>query len=82
MKYGNIPLLWRKFFLTIGNNRDYIINFCNCIIKYCKRPFNKFDTLCREWYLNHNSDDNEIRVLDDNLNNNHMAILYFWFVNL
>ena len=62
MKSDNIPLLWRKFFLNIANNRDYIIN-------YCKRPFNKFDKHCREWYLNHYSYDNEIRVFDDNINN-------------
>ena len=55
MKCGNIPLLWRKIFLNIMNNRDYIGN-------YCKRPFNKFDRLCQEWYLSHNSDDNEIRL--------------------
>ena len=55
MKCGNIPVLWRKFFWIIANNRDYIII-------YCKRPFNKFDRICRKWYLSHN----EIRVLDDN----------------
>ena len=37
-----IPLLWRKFFLNIANNRDDII-------KYRRRPFIKFDRLCREW---------------------------------
>ena len=67
MKGGNIPTLWRKFFLNIVNNRDYISNYCN-------RPFNTFDGLCREWYLGHNSDDNEIRVLDNNLNSNHMVM--------
>ena len=67
MKCGKIPLLWREFFLNFVNNRDYINN-------YCKRPFNKFDRLCREWYLSHNSDDNEIRVLDDNLNNYYMLV--------
>ena len=67
MKCGNIPLLWRKFFLKIANNREHILNFCN-------RPFNKFDRYCREWYLSHNSDDNEIRVLDDNLYNNYMLM--------
>ena len=41
MKCGNIPLLWRKFFLNIANNRDHII-------KYSNRPFNKFDILGRE----------------------------------
>ena len=63
MQCGNIAMLWRKFFLNIMNNRDYIINYCN-------RPFNNFDRHCREWYLSHNSDDNEIRVFDDELNNN------------
>ena len=67
MKCGNIPLLWRKFFLNIANNRDYIINYCN-------RPFINFDRPCREWYLSHNSDDNEIRVLDENLNNKNMLM--------
>ena len=67
MKCGNIPMLWRKVFLNIANNRDYIF-------KYCNRPFNKFDKLCPEWYLSHNSDDNDIRVLDDNLNNNYMLL--------
>ena len=66
MKCGNIPLLRRKFFLFFENNRDHIINYCN-------RPFNKFDRLCREWYLSHNSDD-EIRVFDVNLNYNYMVM--------
>ena len=67
MKCGNIPLLRRKFFLNIVNNRDHIIIYCN-------KPFNKFDRLCREWYLSHNSDDNEIRMLDDNFNINYMLM--------
>ena len=67
MKCGNIPLLWRKFFLNTANNRDYIF-------KYCKRPFNKFDRHCRECYLSHNSDENEIRVVDDNSNNNYILL--------
>ena len=67
MKCGIIPLLWRKFFCNIAKNRDHII-------KYCNGPFNKFYRLCREWYLSHNSDDNEIRVLDDNLSNNYMLM--------
>ena len=62
MKCDKILLLWRNFFLNIANNRDYIIIYYN-------RPINKFDKHCREWYLKHNSDDNEIRVLDDNINN-------------
>ena len=52
-------MLWRKLFLFIVINRDHISNYCN-------RPFNKIDRLRRECYLSHNSDDNEIRVLDDN----------------
>ena len=67
MSCDKIPLLWEKFFLCIANSRDYKIT-------YCKRPFNKFDRLCREWYSSHNSDDNEIRVLDDNLNNTYMVM--------
>ena len=64
MKCDNISKLLRKFFLNIAKNRDYII-------KYCNRPFYKFDKHCREWYLSHNSDDNEIRMLDDDLKNNY-----------
>ena len=51
MQCGDIPMLWRKFFLKIRNLRDFIINCCN-------RPFNNFDRHCREWYLSYNSDDN------------------------
>ena len=36
MKCYNKPLLWRKFFLNIANNREYIFNYCN-------RPLHKFD---------------------------------------
>ena len=36
MKCYNMPLLWRKFFLIIANNKDYIVN-------YCKRPLKKLD---------------------------------------
>ena len=61
-----------KIFLNIANNRDHIINYCN-------RPFNKFDRLCRDWYLSYNSDDNEIRVLYDNLTNKYMLMWQFWF---
>ena len=61
-------MLWKKFFLNIANNRDYIII-------YCDRPPNKFDKFCREWYLSHNSDDIETRALDDDLNN--MLNAYF-----
>ena len=51
MKSDNIPFLWRKFFLKIANDRDYIFIYCNIL-------FNKFDKHCREWYLSHNNDDN------------------------
>ena len=64
MKCGNIPLLWRKFFLNIAINRDHVINYCN-------RPNNKIYRPCQEWYLSHNSDDNQIRMLDNNLNIDH-----------
>ena len=67
MKCDINPLLWKMFFLRIANNRDHIKMYCN-------RPFNKFDRFCREWYLSHNSDDNETRVLDDNLNNNYLLM--------
>ena len=50
-KCNNNPLLWRKFFLNIVNNRDQIFNYCN-------RLFNKFDKLCPEWFSSQNSDDN------------------------
>ena len=42
MKCFNIPMLWRKFFLNIANNRNYIFDYCN-------RPLHKFDRLLREW---------------------------------
>ena len=67
MKGGNIPLLCRKFFLNFANNRDHINNYCN-------RLFNKFERLRREGFLSYNSDDNEIRVLVDYLNNNYMLM--------
>ena len=60
-------MLWRKFFLNIANNRDHIILYCN-------RRKNKFDRHCRESYLSHNSDDNEIQMLDDNLINKYMVM--------
>ena len=44
MKFDNIPLLWRKFFLNFANKRDYVNNYCN-------RSFNRFDRHWREWYL-------------------------------
>ena len=60
MKCGIIHLLWRKFFLNTANIRDHIINYCN--------------RLCREWFSKHNSDGDEKRVLDDNLNNNYLPL--------
>ena len=68
MKCYKIPMLCRKFFSNIAKNRNYIFNYCN-------RPVHKFDRLLREWYLNENPNDNEMRVFDDDLNNH-----YFVFV--
>ena len=62
IKCYNIPMLWRKFFLNIANNREYIINYCN-------RPLHKSDRLLREWYLNENPNENGMRAFDDNLDN-------------
>ena len=59
------PFLSRKFFFYIANNRDHIFDFCNS-------PFYKIHKCCREGYLSDDSDDIEIRMLDDNLNNNYM----------
>ena len=62
MKCYKLPMLWRKFFLNIANNREYIINHCN-------GPLHKFDRLLRERNFNENPNDKEMRVFDDNLNN-------------
>ena len=62
MECYNLPLLWRKFFMNIANNRDYIVNHCN-------RPLHKFDRHLGEWYLNENPKDDEIRTFDINLKN-------------
>ena len=51
MKCDNIPLLWRKFFLNIAHNRDYVNNYCN-------RPLNSFDRHCRAWYIYINPENN------------------------
>ena len=67
MKCYNLPLLWRKFFMNIANNRNYIINHCN-------RPRRKFYRLIREWYLNQNPDDNEMRIYDDNINDYYIVL--------
>ena len=61
MKRNNIPFLWRKFFLNIANNRDYVYN-------YSKRPFNDFHRHCREWYFYNNTDGDDIRMLNDEVN--------------
>ena len=37
-------MLWRKFFMNIANNGDFITNFS-------KNPYNKFNQYCQEWYL-------------------------------
>ena len=58
MKCGKLPLLCRKFFLNIANNRDYVYNFRN-------RPLNKYDRHCREWYSYNNPNANDIRMLND-----------------
>ena len=49
MKCVKIPLLRRKNFLNIANNRDLIF-------KYSNRPINNFDRFCREWCLSHKSE--------------------------
>ena len=61
MKCNNIPLLWRKFFLNIANNRVYVFEYCN-------RTFRNFRRHCREWCLYNNPDDDEIRKLNDERN--------------
>ena len=59
MKCHNIPLLWRKFFLNIANNRDFVNTYCN-------RQFSRFDQHCREWYLHNliNSSNNLHELFD------------------
>ena len=68
MNCNNIPLLWRKLFLSIANNKHYVYNSCN-------RPFNGFTRHCRGWYLYNNTDADDIRMLNDEMNNNYGA---FW----
>ena len=58
MKCNIIPLLWRKFFLNIANNRDYVTTFCI-------RPLNDFDRHCRGWYL-HNLIKNNTEINSSN----------------
>ena len=62
MKYNNISLWWRKFFLSIAKNRGYFFNFCN-------RP-NGFDRHRREWYLYNllrNSNNNQDELAEHNM---------------
>ena len=66
MKCNNVPLLWKNFFLNIVNNRNLVYNFC-------KRPFNEFHRHCREWYLYNNTDGDDVRVLEYDMNNNYAA---------
>ena len=44
MKCNKVPLLWRRIFFKIANNKIYVYIFCN-------RPFNSFHQPCREWYF-------------------------------
>ena len=62
MKCDNIPLLSRKFFSKIANNRENVYNFCS-------RPLKDFHRHCREWNLYNNTDADDIRLLDDDMNN-------------
>ena len=61
MKCNIIPMLWRKFFLNMASNRDFVYNFCN-------RPFIDFHRHCREGYLHNNTDEDDIRMLNDEMN--------------
>ena len=47
-------------FLIIANDREFIINHRN--------SQRKFYRLLRDWYLNENPNDNEMRVFDEHLN--------------
>ena len=62
MKCNIIPRLWRKFFLNLAINGEYVYKFCN-------RPLNGFDKLCREWYSYNSTDGVDIRMLDYYMNN-------------
>ena len=66
MKCNKIPFLWRNFFLKIASIGEYVYNFCN-------RPVNDFRRHCREWYLYNNTDGDDIRMLDFDMNNNYGA---------
>ena len=60
MKCINLPILWRKFFLIIANNRDCVYNFCD-------NPHSRFDRHCREWYFDYNYNLNQEEVLFDGI---------------
>ena len=62
-----MPLLWKKIFVNIANNSEYVFDYCN-------RPINKFHRSCPEWYLYNKPCDNEIRMLNDKLNTNYMLV--------
>ena len=60
MKCSNNPLLWRKFFLNIVNNGDFVYNYCN-------RPFNNFHRHYREWLLYSNNGGDDLRMPKDEM---------------
>ena len=62
MKCNNIPRLWTIFFLEIVYSRDCVYNFCN-------RPYYNFHRHCSEWYLYNNTDGDDIRMLNYEMNN-------------
>ena len=66
MNCKNISRIWILFFLKNANNMDYVYNFCN-------RPFNDFHRPCRECFLYNNTDGDDIRRLDGEMNNNYGA---------
>ena len=55
--------MWRKLFMNIANKRDYLIKYWD--------SQRKFDIHLREWYLNENPNDNEVRAFYDN------SIIYY-----
>ena len=57
-----IPILWRKFFLKIANNKDYVYYFCN-------NRYNSFHQHCREWYFYILMKNNNEMVYDNNYDN-------------
>ena len=74
MKCDNIPLLWKKIFLNIANNRDYV-NI------YCSRPLNSFDQRCSEWFLHNLIKNNTVINSSNNLDElPEYSISWEWFV--